>query len=190
MDTKATFTPTPKTASRKVAAVGYVLAVALWSSACTHVGPLTELPLLASADSQVFVSSTRYEDGAIRRAVVERVFLLTDNCERIEVTRYDYTRDGTLIQRRFEQRRCGNVDLAIVDRFDPSSRTLTTVALRDEDHDGAFDAEQEFSSFEIDGLHAKDLEVLFAAGLIQRLPITNKDRRRSAALDNANPIPE
>jgi hypothetical protein len=64
-------------------------------------------------DSEVFVSSARYGNGAIRRIV--------------------------LVRGSYEERSCGVAGLAVVDSFDRSGEIRTTTTLRDQDHDGEFD---------------------------------------------------
>jgi hypothetical protein len=109
---------------------------------CVHVGPVTSVAELADDHGRVYVSSTRYDDGTIHRAVVERVSADEGKCERSDIIRFKYDKAGMLTKRVHEQRECGVVLFEIVDERQPSTHQMITTIYRDVNRDGRFDEEQ------------------------------------------------
>lgn len=131
---------------------------------CVHVGPVTAVAELADANSRVYVSSVRYDDGTIRRAVVERVSTDDGECERSDVTRFKYDKAGMLTKRVHEQRECGVVIFEIVDEREPGTHQMTTTTYRDVNRDGRFDEQHDIGPRTLGVPHAPPTSVVLAFG--------------------------
>lgn len=131
---------------------------------CVHVGPVTAVAELADAHSRVYVSSVRYDDGTIHRAVVERVSTDDGRCERSDITRFEYDRAGMLTERIHEQRECGVVLFEIVDEVKPGTHQMITTTYRDLNRDGRFDEQHDLGPRTLSIPHAPPTSVVLAFG--------------------------
>lgn len=141
---------------------GVALCVALLG--CVHVGPVTAVAELADAHSRVYVSSVRYDDGTIHRAVVERVSTDDGRCERSDIIRFNYDEAGRLTKRIHEQRECGVVIFEIVDKLEPGTDQMSTTTYRDVNRDGRFDEEHDIGPRTLGVPHAPPTSVVLAFG--------------------------
>jgi hypothetical protein len=117
-----------------------VTLVALLGSGCTHYANVTTQPA-ADGSGHVVASSRTARDGSLH-TVREHVLPAAGRCDRIVLEREHFTPDGGLRERTIEHRRCGVVELRVVDHFDGIAATHTRTVQRDVDHDGQFDSER------------------------------------------------
>ena len=111
--------------------------LAAFGSGCLHHSDMAACTP-APGETACWESTRTDADGRPQHVIVERV-KPGDRCDTVRIEQSSFDEHGVLLERAVEERRCGVVDLRILDRYDLTAGRLVREIWTDENHDDQFD---------------------------------------------------